>query len=224
LINNRQGGRRRGRGGQRPQGMGGQPGNRQDNRQRGNAAQLLEKYKSMARDMQLAGDRVQTEYYLQFADHYFRVLSESRSRFEDQRPRSRDDEDSADDGDEDMLEGADEQHGEPQQQQRGRDYEDRAPRRDRPQRGDRDDRPRRYSRDDRDERDDDDRPARGSRNGTGQLDQDEERIAFDVLPPAIGQSDDNDAPEVVAEEAPRPRRRTVRKPKPEADDGVAPAA
>ena len=88
MINNRQGGRRRGRGGQRGQNLGGQPGNRQDNRQRGNAAQLLEKYKSMARDAQLAGDRVQTEYYLQFADHYFRVLSESRARFEDQNQQS----------------------------------------------------------------------------------------------------------------------------------------
>ena len=87
MINNRQGGRRRGRGGQRQNLGGGQPGNRQDNRQRGNAAQLLEKYKSMARDAQLAGDRVQTEYYLQFADHYFRVLGESRARFEDQSPR-----------------------------------------------------------------------------------------------------------------------------------------
>ena len=224
MINNRQGGRRRGRGGQRPQGMGGQPGNRQDNRQRGNAAQLLEKYKSMARDMQLAGDRVQTEYYLQFADHYFRVLSESRSRFEDQRPRSRDDEDS-DDGDEDMLETADEQQGD-QHQQRSRDYDDR-PRRDRPQRGDRNDRPRRYGRDDRDERDDrdgDDRPARGSRNGAEQLDQDEERIAFDALPPAIGATDGGDAPEAVAEGAPRPKRRTVRKPKPDTDGDVAPAA
>src|SRR4030095_17045019 len=97
LSNNRQGGRRRGRGGQRPQGMsGGGGGNRQDNRQRGNAAQLLEKYKSLARDAQLGGDRVQTEYYLQYADHYFRVLGESRCRFEEQqaqrRPR-RDDED-----------------------------------------------------------------------------------------------------------------------------------
>ena len=58
MINNRQGGRRRGRGGQRGQSPGG---NRQDNRQRGNAAQLLEKYKNMARDAQLAGDRVQSE-------------------------------------------------------------------------------------------------------------------------------------------------------------------
>ena len=92
MINNRQGGRRRGRGGgpRGGQNLGGQPGgNRQDNRQRGNAAQLLEKYKSMARDAQLAGDRVQSEYYLQFADHYFRVLSESRARFEDQRAPAR---------------------------------------------------------------------------------------------------------------------------------------
>ena len=201
--------------------MGSQPGNRQDNRQRGNAAQLLEKYKSMARDAQLSGDRVQTEYYLQFADHYYRVLSESRARFEDQRPRSRDDEDVGDEGDEDMLETADEQQGE-QQQQRGRDYEDR-PRRDRAprnDRGDRGDRPRRY----RDDRDDEDRPARAERNGAEQFEPDEERISFDVLPPAIGASDDGDAPEAAAEETPRPRRRTTRKPRPEADDEVAPVA
>ena len=105
MINNRQGGRRRGRGGgQRGQNLGGQPGgNRQDNRQRGNAAQLLEKYKSMARDSQLAGDRVQSEYYLQFADHYFRVLSENRARFEDQRRQRGDDLDD-DEGEEEMVE------------------------------------------------------------------------------------------------------------------------
>ncbi|MDP8912282.1 MAG: DUF4167 domain-containing protein, partial [Pseudomonadota bacterium] len=88
MINNRQNGRRRGRGGG-PRSPNSTPsqGNRQDNRQRGNAAQLLEKYKSLARDSQLAGDRVQTETYLQFAEHYFRVLNENRSRFEEQRPR-----------------------------------------------------------------------------------------------------------------------------------------
>lgn len=89
LINNRQAGRRRGRGGQqqRPQGTPGRQdtGNRIDNRARGNAAQLLEKYKTLARDSQMQGDRVNTEYYLQFADHYFRVLAETRSRFEDNR-------------------------------------------------------------------------------------------------------------------------------------------
>jgi hypothetical protein len=103
LINNRQGGRRRGRGGQRGQNLGGQPGNRQDNRQRGNAAQLLEKYKNLARDAQLAGDRVQTEYYLQYADHYFRVLSENRARFEDQR-RQRDDDSDEAEGEEELVE------------------------------------------------------------------------------------------------------------------------
>lgn len=90
MINNRQAGRRRGRGGQRSQGGNpGRPdtGNRIDNRARGNAAQLLEKYKSLARDAQMQGDRVNTEYYLQFADHYFRVLNENRSRFEDQQQR-----------------------------------------------------------------------------------------------------------------------------------------
>ena len=89
MINNRQAGRRRGRGGQqqRPQGNSGRQdnGNRIDNRARGNAAQLLEKYKTLARDAQMQGDRVNTEYYLQFADHYFRVLAETRSRFEENR-------------------------------------------------------------------------------------------------------------------------------------------
>ena len=101
MINNRQNGRRRGRGGQ--QARNGQPGapdrgNRLDNRARGNAAQLLEKYKTLARDAQMQGDRVNTEYYLQFADHYFRVLSENRARFEDQRPPSRQNENGEDDG------------------------------------------------------------------------------------------------------------------------------
>ena len=60
-------------------------GNRIDNRARGNASQLHEKYKTLARDAQTQGDRVMAEYYLQFADHYFRVLSESRNRFDEQR-------------------------------------------------------------------------------------------------------------------------------------------
>lgn len=103
-MNNRQPGRRRGRSGQRPQGNGGNRdnGNRIDNRARGNAPQLLEKYKTLARDAQMQGDRVLTEYYLQFADHYFRVVSESRARFEESRPRR--DDWQGDDGD--MSEGA----------------------------------------------------------------------------------------------------------------------
>ena len=94
MINNRQQqqqGRRRGRG-RTPQNNGGRNENssRIDNRSRGNAPQMLEKYKNMARDAQSQGDRVMTEYYLQFADHYFRIVAEGKARFEEQR-RQRDD-------------------------------------------------------------------------------------------------------------------------------------
>ena len=217
MINNRQGGRRRGRGGQGGGGrnLGGQPGNRQDNRQRGNAAQLLEKYKSMARDSQLAGDRVQTEYYLQYADHYFRVLSENRARYEEQNPRrSRDDEMDEDiDGDEEMAEGgeevvADDQR--PERQERGNrgDRDDRFNRRER--------RPRRDDREERGGRDASEREDRDQMNGAG------ETIPFDVLPPAIGR-DGSDNEEVAEEKPRRPRR--ARTPRPaDGDDEIAPAA
>jgi hypothetical protein len=56
--------------------------NQIDNRARGNAAQMLEKYKKLAQDAQFNGDRVNAEYHLQFADHYFRVLADFRSRQE----------------------------------------------------------------------------------------------------------------------------------------------
>ena len=212
MINNRQGGRRRGRGGQRPQGMSGSPGNRQDNRQRGNAAQLLEKYKTLARDAQLAGDRVQTEYYLQYADHYFRVLEESRSRFEEQqaqrRPRRDDEEFESDseEGDEELTAGAESgddvvEAEDRQRGDRGRDRErgrDRYERRERPQ----------YR-----------------SNGPAASDDEEietqadERISLGVLPPAIGISEAEEQ-----QEAPKPRRRT-RKPRVEdGDEEVAPAA
>jgi len=109
LINNRQAGRRRGRGGGgNAGGQGGQRqgrsdnGNRIDNRARGNAAQLLEKYKNLASDAQRQGDRVNTEFYLQFADHYFRVIADQRGRFEDQQPRRQQGE-FDNDGDDDFL-------------------------------------------------------------------------------------------------------------------------
>jgi len=211
LINNRQGGRRRGRGGQRGQNLGGQPGNRQDNRQRGNAAQLLEKYKNMARDSQLAGDRVQTEYYLQYADHYFRVLGESRSRFEEQRPR-RDSED--DEGDEEQFESAESEPSdeEPRRERVERDRPDRGAQRDR--------RPRERSRYDRDDQAasdrDDDRDDQAAHVNGG------ETIPFDVLPPAIGREET--AEDESAEEA-RPRKRTRRPRAAEGDaDEAAPAA
>ena len=228
MINNRQGGRRRGRGGQRGQNLGGQPGNRQDNRQRGNAAQLLEKYKSMARDAQLSGDRVQTEYYLQFADHYFRVLSENRSRFEEQQPRrSRDEEFESDEGEEELAEAGDAEASE-----RGEQPERQADRGERPDRqaerqADRGDRGDRFNRGNRPRRDEgDERGEREPRKARSERDQlnGGETIPFDVLPPAIGR-DEPDTPEVSDEEpAARPRRRTRAAKPTEGDDEIAPAA
>lgn len=104
MINNRTNSRRRGRGGARPNtsNRGLSDGNRIDSRARGNAHQLLEKYKSMARDAQNQGDRVVQEYYLQFADHYFRILSEANARSDEhrrQRDTSRDGDGDDDEGD-----------------------------------------------------------------------------------------------------------------------------
>lgn len=89
MNQNRNNNRRRGRGNNRGQGGGGNQGNRIDNRARGNAPQLLEKYRKLAHDASLNGDRVQTEYYLQFADHYFRVIADSRSQKDEGRPAPR---------------------------------------------------------------------------------------------------------------------------------------
>jgi len=213
LINNRQGGRRRGRGGQRPQGMPGNAGNRQDNRQRGNAAQLLEKYKTLARDAQLAGDRVQTEYYLQYADHYFRVLEENRSRYEEQqtqrRPRRDDEDDGIEvEGDEELVaegDSPDDEGGSQPRQRQGRDRErgrDRG--RDRFERQDR--------RDFRANGEPQDDESEGQQES-------EERISLGVLPPAIGAAE---AEEPQAELKPRRRARKPRAD--EGDDEVAPAA
>jgi hypothetical protein len=88
--NNNNNNRRRGRGNNnRPQG-GGQQLNRIDSRARGNAPQMLEKYRKLAQDAHLNGDRVQAEYYLQFADHYFRVSADTRVRQDEARGGRRD--------------------------------------------------------------------------------------------------------------------------------------
>lgn len=222
------------------------PGNRQDNRQRGNAAQLHEKYKALARDAQLAGDRVQTENYLQFADHYFRVLNEGRARFEEQRRQRDDFTDEDEDQDEAMQAGADGDDRDDDRASRDErseaDYRQRAERNDR-QRDERSDRPR-EARDERprEERAREDRPredrAREDRNDRPretqpresqprraraayqprQEEQDEdgaeERISLEVLPPAIA----------ADAEAPRAPRRRTRRPRPDGDAEIAPAA
>jgi hypothetical protein len=169
----------------------------------------------MARDAQLAGDRVQTEYYLQFADHYFRVLSETRARFEDQRPR-RDDDGDEDDGDEDMIdaEAADVVDERPARRERPR----RSENEDRPRRSDNDERPRRRAEraDDEEGEERAERPQRRPRaNGVS------DTLSLNVLPPAIGRGDEDGDVEEAA-----PKRTRARRAKADSNDGdeVAPAA
>ena len=102
--NNNRNNRRRGRG-NRNQGGNSAQMNRIDSRARGNAPQMLDKYKKLAQDAHHNGDRVQMEYYLQFADHYFRVIADNKARVDEQRgaPRRNDDRDQAEEyGDDDL--------------------------------------------------------------------------------------------------------------------------
>ena len=220
MINNRQGGRRRGRGGGgRAPNMNPGAGNRQDNRQRGNAAQLLEKYKGLARDAQMQGDRVQTEYYLQFADHYYRILNENRARFEEQRrQRGEGGYDSSYEEEEQELEAA----AEPREGDNivtpeigeGRDAEprrDSEPRRDTRRQGNGDYRQRRYR-----GRPDEDGESYGE---AGDGPQSDERIAADILPPSIGPVGGDEG-----EEETRAPRRRPRRPRDDSADEIAPAA
>ncbi|MEN3749072.1 DUF4167 domain-containing protein [Sphingomonas sp. HF-S3] len=227
-MNNRQAnnGRRRGRGGQQRQGGNPNQGNgsRIDNRARGNAAQLLEKYKNLARDAQLQGDRVNTEYYLQFADHYFRVVNENRARLDDgsQQRRQREDSDDEDDfefeaeGQRDDQPRGDEvgtrEDRAPRQDRGTRDArEDRGNREERSVREDRGNRDERVAREDRGNRDDrgerrERRPVRGNGGGYPVETGDSATEAVE----AVEQFASAEA-QPVAEEAPRPRRRTTRR-------------
>ncbi|WP_332819447.1 DUF4167 domain-containing protein [Sphingopyxis sp.] len=224
-MNNRQSGRRRGRNNNsnnnnsnRSQ-SGGRGGvdqaNRIDSRARGNGAQMIEKYRNLARDAQLAGDRVQTEYYLQFADHYFRVVSDFRARQEEKNAqngqershdRSREirgveDFDGHDDSDLDMDtdRGDSDNDGE------------------RGDRNDRSDRSQRESRGNRDTRSDRDDDNRGNRQPQDRVSRDRDEDRSDAR-----DRDDSGNGETTGEEAPAPRanRRGPRRARPvEADVG-----
>lgn len=199
LINNRQqSGRRRGRGGQRQNGGGGrgpEMGNRIDNRARGNAPQLLEKYKTLARDAQQAGDRVLAEYYLQFADHYFRVIAENRARFEEANPRARQERLEAEEG----YDGEDGDEGE------GDEFD--VPREARPQQ------PQRQYREERNDRGGNERQDRGNRDGNDRGGNRNERYSRDDRP-----RDDRDEPRAQYEDRPRRDDRPVRESRPERDE------
>lgn len=53
---------------------------------RGNAFQINEKYLTLARDAQSAGDRVLAESYLQHAEHYQRFINEMNEEFARHNP------------------------------------------------------------------------------------------------------------------------------------------
>jgi Domain of unknown function (DUF4167) len=222
LLNNRQPGRRRGRG-RGPQSNTGPRGNesRIDSRARGNAPQMLEKFKNLARDAQQQGDRVMTEYYLQFSDHYFRIVAESRARFEESRPRREDgqaddgydsdtgSEDSAADDRVDSNDG--DLRAEPESRPRRDNPQRENTQRENPQRDSapRESRPRENGRDS-----NRDRPERQprSRAGNGNVARDDNdrdepspSISIDILPPALGVTADP-IPDIDAVE-PAPRRR-----------------
>ncbi|WP_120221915.1 DUF4167 domain-containing protein [Sphingopyxis sp. FD7] len=219
-MNNRQSGRRRGRNNNNNNNRsqsGGRGGvdqaNRIDSRARGNGAQMIEKYRNLARDAQLAGDRVLTEYYLQFADHYFRVVSDFRARQEEKaaangQERSHDrgreirgveDFDGHDDtdGDGDGDNGTDDQSDE---------RNDRGDRNDRNDRGQRDNRGNREPRGDQGDDSRGNRPSsRGRSRSRDDADSGNER----------DERSDDDAHDqkAEAERAPRAARRPTRRPR-----------
>ena len=59
---------------------------------RGSAQQVLDKYQQYARDAQTSGDRILSEAYFQFAEHYQRIVAkqqEARDRQQQQRQQER---------------------------------------------------------------------------------------------------------------------------------------
>ena len=63
---------------------------------RGSAQQIAEKYTTLARDAQSAGDRVIAENYLQHAEHYNRIIMAAQENMPQQQMRNQRDEDDED--------------------------------------------------------------------------------------------------------------------------------
>ncbi len=185
--------------------------NRIDNRARGNASQMLDKYKKLAQDAQLNDDRVNAEYYLQFADHYFRVLADYRARQEaKQEERRARDEERGHDGARDDNRRDNNDRDEKPKAADSDDDGDEKPQREKSTRKERAPRAPRRSRDDAKAAD-----KAGEKDG----------IDLAVLPPAIS-ADDGPAAEEKPQAKKVARKPRARKPKPAGDSGdeVATAA
>ena len=236
MNNNRNNNRRRGRGNRNQGGGGGGGGNqlnRIDSRARGNAPQMLDKYKKLAQDAQHNGDRVQAEYYLQYADHYFRVIADNKARQDEQRAkRNEDREQSGDDNDEDGDDRRRQSRGRNPRNDRSdnrrNDRNDRNDRDDGPNEGDRglegepiatsdansddDDAPKpRRARSERKPR----RKPREDKNGAAKASDDDGALDLAALPPAIG----SDSEEAEEKPAPKLKPRRARKPKDDGESG-----
>lgn len=203
-----------------------------DNRARGNAAQMLEKYKKLAQDAQFIGDRVNAEYHLQFADHYFRVLADFRSRQEarseqqgERRPREEIREDRDEWQNEDRSnayyeQGSNEnantetEASDENSDSNGGDREERRPQRD--------NRPRRPERS-ANERGSNDRnaPRAPRRHHSEEVEDEPAGLDLAVLPPSIALANDDD---VEAEPAKPARKPRARRPKSANDEDVVTAA
>lgn len=107
---------------------------------RGTAQHIAEKYSTLARDAQSAGDRVMAENYLQHAEHYYRIIAaaqaqmqerfqrDERGEFQDRDGQDGDDNDN-NDMDEDGNGGRPQHSNDVQQQQQQQPRREHQPRR-----------------------------------------------------------------------------------------------
>lgn len=197
--------------------------NQIDNRARGNAAQMLEKYKKLAQDAQFNGDRVNAEYHLQFADHYFRVLADFRSRQEarqdqqgERRPR--------DEWRDQDREGSFEEMDSGESLERESESESNVDEaEEQPRRESRDNRPRRNERPERNNRTERDGNRAPRRHHSEESEDEPAGLDLAVLPPsiALASSDDGDVEIEAVKPARKPR---ARRPKSANDEETVTAA
>lgn len=120
---------------------------------RGNAQHIAEKYTTLARDAQSAGDRVIAENYLQHAEHYNRIILAAQAQAPVQYQR--DDRDDRDEQDEDIGyddEGNNGNGNDSDRQELPERQQEFSQRQERPQRQERQERPERQERQERSER------------------------------------------------------------------------
>lgn len=117
---------------------------------RGTAQHIAEKYATLARDAQSAGDRVIAENYLQHAEHYYRIIAAAQAQMQERFQRDdRGDYGNDRDGDDmDAMDGEDNIGS----QQFGSDDDNGQERVERPERQERSERPERQDRAERQER------------------------------------------------------------------------